>query len=80
MQQTFVLYHKTPALRRQNFQTEARRLQTCGKSVYCVLKFFFLVYYKNSIFTEKIAIIHTFSGLGTLSELLAHFLDGMLLS
>jgi len=32
------------------------------------------------IFTEKIAIIHTFSGFGTLSELLSHFLGGMLLS
>jgi len=37
-------------------------------------------YCKNSICTAKIAIIHTFSGFGTLSELLAHFLGGMLLS
>jgi hypothetical protein len=38
------------------------------------------LYFKNSICTAKIAIIHTFSGFGTLSELLAHFLGGMLLS
>jgi hypothetical protein len=35
---------------------------------------------KNSICFAKIAIIHTFSGFGKLSELLAHFLGGMLLS
>jgi len=61
--------------------------QTCGKSLYFALKKIFLHTKKfvkhtkkNSICTAKLAIIHTFSGFGTLSELLAHFLGGMLLS
>ena len=40
----------------------------------------FKVRYYRNFATAKIAFIHTFSGFGTLSELLAHFLGGMLLS
>jgi len=40
----------------------------------------FVTHTKKIICTAKMAIIHTFSGFGTLSELLAHFLPGMMLS
>jgi len=58
---------KTRAIRRQKFVLHTQI-------------FFVLHTKKNSICSAKIAIIHTFSGFGTLSELLAHFLGGMLLS
>jgi hypothetical protein len=58
---------KTRAMRRQKFVLRAQI-------------FFVLHTKKNCICTSKIAIIHTFSGFGTLSKLLAHFLGGMLLS
>jgi hypothetical protein len=50
----------------------AKNLLGTPKTVICTTK--------KMHFYRKIAIIHTFSGFGTLSELLEHFLGGMLLS
>jgi hypothetical protein len=70
-----------------------QKAATLGQKFVLSIQFFFLhtkkfvrhtkksfVLQKNSICTAKIAITHTSSGLGTLSELLVHFLGGMLLS
>ncbi len=65
---------KTPAIRWQNLRHKAAKVCTA------LSKFFSSAHQKNSISTAKIAIIHTFSGFDTLSELLAHCLGGMLLS
>jgi len=63
----------------QNFRRKVAKVRPKGGKLAAKVftarsKFFF------SICTAKIAIIHTFSGLCTLSKLLAHFLGGMLLS
>jgi len=67
LQQKFVL------VAQNFFSCTPKNLLVTPKKIICTTK-------KNSICTAKIAIIHTFSGFGTLSELLAHFLGGMLLS
>jgi len=65
---------KTCAKKWQNLCHKAAKVCTVCSNLFCS------AHQKNSICTSKIAIIHTFLGFGKFSELLAHFLGGMLLS